>query len=813
MQKEVLRFVHPDYEVIVRTQDISYSWKQFKGRINYTRKTNPELVEPDKYCRYTSKDSCKLCLYNPIAECKTDDKVVVKFPESKEWDNLWPVIFETCKYQVRLLFHGLDKESMPEIRHVRKDVEDSFFYDEELNGRDEKSLTGELDFINEPGVFKLDFSYQKNGIRKEAYVTFDVVSPKLDTKNDYKSLLREVNKEYEDVIYRYLSITLQQFARGPLNSDATWIAAFQSVVDDYIKNVKRVIQNPHSQIAIYRTSRKAEQIKFWTPTMEERYGEVKKEGKLEECYFDYNEVRSTQNTMENRFVKHTLQTIGKRLSTVITTILNATQEKLSERHRQMWKDYQTSLYKLAKHPFFKSIERFDGMAQESLVLQSRTGYQQIYKDWLKLKRGIDFYNGAANIGTLQIWEIYELWCFIKMKKLVAEVLGIDKGKPSHEQLITEPKGTLLNPFEKSSSEHVVEYHYPKAEETDTDERKAELTAHEGDVVTLHYQHTFSRSSGKDGYGMGINTATTEQRPDIVLNIRKASGEVVLTYLYDAKYRVINDKKLDADFEEQDMSENMEMPGGDYPPTDAVNQMHRYRDAIYYSKEHEPYRSKEVIGGYILFPGRGDDKYVKKRYYSESVESVNIGAFPLLPNSYSLLRRHLEDILMKYASSEMHVAKAKPQRTLAYVTEEEKAGMLPDDLVMIAVAGSEEKRQWTFEKLWFNIPLDKIADSPWNLAKYLLLKVKGERSAGNLCRIVRTKHDVWTSEHLKQSGYPDTPSHPAYFMIRIRKPNDTERELKKQIFNVKDVPVIYWGNKKMSFILVKMKDLQCLADTV
>lgn len=813
MQKEVLRFVHPDYEVIVRTQDISYSWKRFKGRINHTRITNPELVEPDKYCRYTSKDSCKLCLYNPIAECKTDDKVVVKFPESKEWDNLWPVVFETCKYQVRLLFHGLDKESMPEIRHVRKDVEDSFFYDEELNGRDEKSLTGELDFINEPGVFKLDFSYQKNGIRKEAYVTFDVVSPKLDTKNDYKSLLREVNKEYEDVIYRYLSITLQQFARGPLNSDATWMAAFQSVVDDYIKNVKRVIQNPHSQIAIYRTSRKAEQIKFWTPTMEERYGEVKKEGKLEECYFDYNEVRSTQNTMENRFVKHTLQTIGKRLSTVITTILNATQEELSERHRQMWKDYQTSLYKLAKHPFFKSIERFDGMAQESLVLQNRTGYQQIYKDWLKLKRGIDFYNGAANIGTLQIWEIYELWCFIKMKKLVAEVLGIDKGKPSHEQLITEPKGTLLNPFEKSSSEHVVEYHYPKAEETDTDERKAELTAHEGDVVTLHYQHTFSRSSGKDGYGMGINTATTEQRPDIVLNIRKASGEVVLTYLYDAKYRVINDKKLDADFEEQDMSENMAMPGGDYPPTDAVNQMHRYRDAIYYSKEHEPYRSKEIIGGYILFPGRGDDEYVKKRYYSASVESVNIGAFPLLPNSYSLLKKHLEDILMKYASSEMHVAKAKPQRTLAYVTEEEKAGMSSEDLVMIAVADSEEKRQWTFEKLWFNIPLDRIADSPWNLAKYLLLKVKGERSVGNLCRIVRTKHDVWTSEHLKQSGYPDTPSHPAYFMIRIRKPNDTERELKKQIFNVRDVPVIYWGDKKMSFILVKMKDLQCLADTV
>lgn len=807
MQTEVLRLIHPDYEVIVRTQDISYSWERFKGRINYSRIGNPTIDEPDKYCRYTSKDECCLCLYSPITGKRTDDEVNTKLPEGKEWDKLWPVIYETCKYQIRLLFHGVDTDSKPEVRHVRKDVENIFFYDEELSEKGEKSLTGDLDFINEPGVFKLDFSYQKNGIRKDAYLTFDVVSPKLDTKNDYKSLLREVNEEYENVIYRYLSITLQQFSRGRLNTDATWMAAFQSVVDDYVKNVKRVLQNPHSQIVNYRTSKKAEHIKFWTPSMEERYGEVKEEGKLEEYYFGYNEVRSTQDTMENRFVKHTLLSIGKRLSTVITTVLSTTQEDLSERHRQMWADYQISLKKLIKHPFFKTIGRFDGLKQESLVLQSRTGYQQIYKDWLKLKRGIDLYNGAANIGTLQIWEIYELWCFIKMKKLVANVMGIDKDKPSHEQLITEPKGTLLNPFTNSSLEHVVEYHYPKSEESDSDERKKQLTLHEGDVVTLHYQHTFNRTSGKDEYGFGINTATTEQRPDIVLNIRKASGEIVLTYLYDAKYRVINDKKLDKDFEAQDIKENTVMPGGDYPPTDAVNQMHRYRDAIYFSKEHEPYRSKEIIGGYILFPGRGNDEYIKKRYYSASVESVNIGAFPLLPNSHSLLRNHLEDILMKYSSSEVHVAKAKPQRTLAYVTEEEKAGMLPDDLVMIAVAGSEEKRQWSFEKQWYNIPLNKIADSPWNQAKYLLLYVKGEQFVGNLCRIVRTNHDVWTNERLKQADYPSVPNHPAYFMIRIRKPNDTEPYLQNLAFNVKNIPIRYWGNHNMPFIIAKLKNLQ------
>ncbi|MBO5061629.1 MAG: DUF2357 domain-containing protein [Prevotella sp.] len=807
MQTEVLRFIHKDYEVIVRTQDISYSWERFKGRINYTRRDNPEVDAPESYCRYTSKDECLLRLYSPINGERTD------FGSETKWEHLWPVIYETCKYQVRLLFHDVDKDSIPEIQHVRKDVEESFFFDDETSGGKEKSLTGELEFLNEPGVFKLNFSYQKNGIHKNSFVTFDVVSPKLDTKNDYKSLLREVNEEYENVIYRYLSITVQQFCRGRLNTDATWMAVFQSVVDDYVKNVKRVIQSPHSQIVNRRTSRKAEQIKFWAPAMEERYYEIKEEGKLEEYLFGYNEVHSTHDTMENRFVKYTLQSIGRRLSTIITTVLSSTQEELSERHRQMWTDYQTSLRKLLKHSFFKSVGKFDGMKQESLVLQSRIGYQQIYKDWLKLKRGIDLYNGAVNIGTLQIWEIYELWCFIKMKNLVAEVLGIDKNKPSHEQLISEPQGTLLNPFTNSSLEHVVEYHYPLAEETDNEERKAQLAAHEGDVVTLHYQHTFNRRGGKDEYGMSINTATTEQRPDIVLNIRKSSGEVVLTYLYDAKYRVINDKRLDKDFEEQDIAENINMPGGDYPPTDAINQMHRYRDAIYYSKEHEQYHSKEIIGGYILFPGRGNDEFIKKRYYSASIESVNIGAFPLLPNSYTLLKLHLNDILMKYGTSEMHVAKAKPQRTLAYVTEEEKAAMLADDLVMVAIAGSEEKRRWTFANQWYNIPLDKIADSPWNKAKYLLLHVKGEKYAGNLCKIVRTRHDVWTKDRLLQSDYPDEPHNPFYFMIRIKKLGKTDAELQKLEFNVRDIPVKYWGNASMAFMLVKLKDLSFICRTL
>lgn len=808
MQTEVICFSHDDYEVVVRTQDISYSWERFKGRIDYTRRRNPDVAEPEHYCRYASQDECTLRLYSPI----TGEQELVG--SGTEWEELWPVVYETCRYQVRLRFKGVDADFAPEVRHVRKDIEESFFYDDEgREGIGDKFLTGEIDFLNEPGVFRLDFVYQKEGVRCERFISFDVVSPKLDTKNDYKTLLREVNEEYENVIYRYLSITLQQFSRGRLNTDATWMAAFQSVVEDYLKNVKRVVKNPHSRVVTYQTSRKAEQIKYWTPGMEERYAEVDAEGKLEEYYFNYEESHSTTDTMENRFVKHTLQSMCRRLTEIISTVLSASQQDLSERHRQMWVDYLDTLRKLSKHPFFKSVGRFDGMRQESLVLQSRAGYQQIYKDWLKLKRGIDLYNGAAGIGTLQIWEIYELWCFIRVKKLVAEVMGIDSNNPAHESLVTEPKGTLLNPFTNSSLEHIVEYRYPKAVESDSEERRSILESHEGDVVTLHYQHTFNRHSGKGDYGMNIDTATTEQRPDIVLNIQKQSGEVVLTYLYDAKYRVINDKQIDRDFEQQDIDENESLGGrgGDYPPTDAINQMHRYRDAIYYSGGVEQYGSKEVIGGYILFPGRGNDEHIRRRYYSESIGSVNIGAFPLLPNSDGLLREHLENILMWYKETETHVKKARPQRTLSYVTEDEKARMDTDDLVMVALAGSDEKRQWTFENLWYNIPLEKIADAPWMKAQYLLLHTKGEHVVGNICKIVRTRHEVWTKESLwqnksKHTDYPSEPSFPIYFMLRIKKPDDINPELRGRIFDISKSPVPYWEKRDWPFYFVRLKDL-------
>ena len=206
--------------------------------------------------------------------------------------------------------------------------------------------------------------------------------------------------------------------------------------------------------------------------------------------------------------------------------------------------------------------------------------------------------------------------------------------------ITENKSTMLDPFKQSKVEHTILFHKKNGT----------------DVIELKYQHTYNRHKEEE-----IHSATTEQRPDIVLNIQKQDG-FVLTYLYDAKYRVLDDKNAG------DM-DNVDKDYADYPPSDAINQMHRYRDAIYYGSNRNLHSAKEIIGGYILFPGRTRGEKVRERYFFKSIETVNIGAFPLLPSvdgdGDSLLKEHLTTILL-YESKYEHIKNSIPQRGLYYV---------------------------------------------------------------------------------------------------------------------------------------------------
>ncbi len=748
---KILEFDTPEFVVSVFTKaDLQSSWNRFCGRVHSNPKT---------YARYTSssKDTrLSICNYDGkgLAEQKLFDF---------EIDNLWPVVYETNEHQISVKIRNCDPGSKVEIVHRSNDVVLGFYDDEDVEQG--AKVIGNVDFLNNPGVFKLEFRFTKDGKIRTGFVTFDVVSPKLDTKDDYKSILRAVDEEYQNIIFRYLATTFQQFQKGSVRNDQTWMQAFELVVEDYLRNVKRIIQNPNTKARSIVTYRHIDHIRNISESVEREYQELRNKDSslLETKYFRNQEYQLTVNTPENRFVKHTLFAIGNKLEKIFDKILADSGDNVSDSYKRVINSYKDRIRKYQGNPFFYGVGRFEGFSNLSMVLQSRMGYQQIYKDWLKLRRGIDLYNGSANIGTLQIWEIYELWCFVKMKHIVRDILGISPDAPNYDKLIVEPKDSLLNPFTDSRLEHIVTFHYPTPDDGDQSPLAQKLRAHAGDVITLHYQHTFIRTQ-KDN--MDIRTATTEQRPDIVLNIRKASGEILLTYLYDAKYRVISDTKLDKEFELADREESDRLHGGDYPPPDSINQMHRYRDAIYYDNGSDTYSSKEVIGGYILFPGRGDEATLEERYFTKSVKSINIGAFPLYPSNNrdmegTILKKHLSTILLDYSDKQEYVKDTIPQRGLQYVPDRE-----------YTLYGITEKLAWVMANHLYPIPLETFNKQAVNLMNCNTLVVFNDREAFEY-KITKSGTQILSKDDLQAMGYPN-PHHKFYFMVHLNENSNPKR---------------------------------------
>ena len=211
--------------------------------------------------------------------------------------------------------------------------------------------------------------------------------------------------------------------------------------------------------------------------------------------------------------------------------------------------------------------------------------------------------------TKDIATLYEIWCFIQVEKVVKDLFG-----------------------QEVVADHVSrqELHGLFTRELSTGKR-SRIVFKQGDVTLaeLYYNPRHDEKTD-DIRGIGaLQSYTVVQKPDIVLQLTKNDIQqgMNLTYLFDAKYRIKEDGNLQV------------------PPDDAINQMHRYRDAIYYSQTHDDLK-KEVLGGYILFPGKMD----KSNPLYKSVEQVNIGAFPLRPGDqeFEMLRDFISSLMRQNA---------------------------------------------------------------------------------------------------------------------------------------------------------------------
>ena len=626
---DVLVFECDDYKLIVSTGSIDYAWARFARRVKDSAQS---------YCDYRSSKEGKLSLYMPYGE---HIGMTMLNPDVKrtEWVNKHPVFFETCEYQfaveLKNIYDTSHERMLPRVRHQIKSIGDAFkFY---KNGSHSGILVGSIDFLNSPGKFDFVFEYRdKEGTLVKQSMEMYVASPKLDTKKDLQEIITLINEEYENYVFDYLTLTFSSFSlkKAERNNSIIWLSIFKNVVDSYFKNVKFIMSRPNNKPVRKTYTARPAKIRRWSQQEAERFADRRYDA--ENYYYRYEVTENTTNTKENRFVKYSLRVLDKKFNEVFNEV-SGLYKDMDESERNNLYEYKMMFKRMRSNVFFKKVGEFEGFRQESSILQQRTGYSQIYKSWLMLKNSLDLVEGKTDIGMKKIWELYEIWCFLIMKRLIAKVLCIDL---SDKERVIENKNEMLDTLVNSGMTHEVVF-----------------KAHNGDLVKLEYQHTYNRRSKDE-----MKTTTTEQRPDIVVSIKKSDG-FTLTYLYDAKYRVQDD-----DVNDSELDEGVDIDIADYPLPDAINQMHRYRDAIYYAmKDDVRPRGKEIIGGYILFPGRTEGDKIENRYFYQSIRKVNIGAFPLLPADSehkdqivqcNLLEKHLREILLEESVME-HIKDSVP----------------------------------------------------------------------------------------------------------------------------------------------------------
>lgn len=683
---EVLYFETSSYRIRVAAKDPSFSYNKFQARIS----------EANKYCKYSSSKPGTLNLY------KTDVKKL-ELVSNFEQESAWPVFFETQAYNFTIEILDAKSRTNPYLVHPSKDVEDLF---NSIESKDCYLLCGAINFLNEPGRFSLQFVYEgKDGIKHHEYFDFDVVSPKLDTKNDLNTIIQELRNEYGDLVFRYLSLTFQQYSIGnDAKNDLIWLSIFKQIIEKYILAVRYVLHAPHNKDYCKEEWRKPDRIRIWAPQLIEKFANDYSKDANEALHKFYRTeyVENTTDTKENRFVKYSLDRILERLKRLFEEVQKY---KVSENELNSLKSNLIELDSLQRNSFWKGVGRFDGFRQESMILQQRSGYAQVYRYWIMLQNGLDLTDGLKNIGigVKQIWKLYELWCFLKIKSIVCELLQIDSRNPEDCKYINDKSHNTMKLFEDGDLSGTLE-----------------LTNKEnGDRIEIGYQYSYRRNSDRDE----MTSMTVEQKPDIVMNIIKNNG-FVMTYLFDAKYRVKGDE------------ENGEIEHGDFPEDDTLNQMHRYRDAIYFGNKEKYNFAKEVIGGYILFPGRLNEKKIlegtEPPYYIKSIRDVNIGAFPLLPNEESglLLKEHLRKIILGDSVFDQ-IKDSVPQKGLKYLADN-------GGVAMVMMENYENRRNSFIEgRIAIPIKMDingkKLLENA-NTLSYVLFHTRNKESNKHLFRI-------------------------------------------------------------------------------
>ena len=608
------------------------------------------------------------------------------------------IFFDNADYPIWVEFKDYVKKA--QFGSILQNENEKFTFRKQI-------LAGFLNYGNEIGRSEIQLIYQVGAETRNFVFTFEVLSTKLNYHDHWKKIIEDIEQEYRMLSLDYMRRTFHGFSPDTSGDtpEIIWWSVFNNEQKKFIKACKNIIDRPRHRLHGKETYKRADRLAFVPSSIENELAEHRND--TAHLYRVEQRVW-TNDTQENRFLKFALGQITAKYETLKKRI-----EAVKNASDVMKEDMQTTLAvlkHLQRNPFFRTVGNYKGMSQESLILQKATGYSQVYRTWSLLRRSYSLNDGIYRLQTKDIATLYEIWCFIEVSHILKEKLHLsdddidqrnriemnglftwDLGKGEHSRIL----------FQKDGVELAELIYNPKS------------TEHENKSVGI-----------KD-----LVVPTVPQKPDIVLQLTKSDLQegMKLTYLFDAKYRI----------------DGKDKNGVDVPPEDAINQMHRYRDAIYYKDYQTDSLKKEVIGGYILFPGDGEPTDVAVSKFYQTIDKVNIGAFPLRPkdvHNRQLLEQFIEELIQN-----------KSHETISKVIPQKGALLKVPNRVLVGLVGNSTRPGYTQSfhdgkaTLYYTGPKFPTTISLHDL-NYFIPYIKGE-GVRDIYEIVRVR--TITSKEAKQ----------------------------------------------------------------
>jgi predicted component of viral defense system (DUF524 family) len=583
--------------------------------------------------------------------------------------------------------------------------------------KESNSIHGIINFGSQVGLTL--FSVALDGM-PEFDFEVEVFPTKIDYVSDYEQLTAEIQDISTGLALEYLKST---FKLGLSSTDAhssllEWAIFLKHAINDLEQAVAYISRHPHWNIEREAETVRADRLKRTDASVRRAIlrgagsGRFIREGLKFACREKISErtPHSTLDTPEHRWLAHQLRGIRRRLSQILLEQMDTSKDA---KMGSAWKDRQARVRKeildleqriarLSQTEPLNSVGAVPPPNYASMKLLGAPGYREAYRAILMLSLGLRLTGGPVQMSLKDLSLLYEYWCFISVLGTVSSLVGTEV-----------PVNSLIRPEQNG-----LRVALQRGRET-----KVTFRLQNGRQIEVIYNPQFK----------GDQSFLVPQQPDILLTIEDPSWPA-LHIVLDAKYRLDNSPETVSRYRS---------PG---PPQDALNVLHRYRDAIVETETSSGKLKRTIVEAAALFPYRElqSGSFRESRLW-RSLERIGVGAIPMLPNGTGYFREYLSRLLIKggWALADLPLG----HRSLERSADWRQAASKPVLVAVLKPGYEAEHLAWIERERTYYMPMLRRQSRQYQVSSIRLFSPSALRNPGAITHVA----EVQSVELLSRKG--------------------------------------------------------------